>query len=749
MTQDRPERIGRYVVTNVLGSGGMGVVYAATDDLLNRDVAVKVLHRDRADDDTSRQRFWREARLAARVNHPRICQLYDVGEADGQLFIAMERLAGESLATRLRGGAVPVDDSIRIALEVLEALETLHRHGVIHRDLKPSNIFLTPHGAKVLDFGVAGVAASATTVTRQPLTADGAAIGTLRYMAPEQLIGDTVDARADLFAMGATLYEMLAGTPAFDRSTDAGIIDQILHGEVRTLAGSSSITAVDRVVHRAMAKSPAQRYSSAAAMADDLRVALGPDGRSDDRQPRPVARIMVLPFRLLRADAEIDFLGFSLADAVASSLSVLETLVVRSPLAARGFVADDPDLKIIARESEVDAVLTGTLLRAGETVRVTVQLIEAPIGTVLWSHAARVSLDDLFALEDTLVREIVDSLTLPLSGRERQALRHDVPASARAYEFYLRANPLSYDSQSWEIARDLYLQCAQLDPTFAPAWTRLGRLYRLLAKFSPTSVRDAGEQVALAEAAFNRALALNPDLALADSYYAQLELDLGRSQEAMVRLVRRAAMRSSNADLFAALVSACRYCGLLQASFAADERARRLDPGIRTSLTHTCFMAGDYMRAATESERQWQIGNLGGLALLSIGHADAAARLIQEGERYGGTTPQANEALLAGDGIRLRDLLDQHLKTFPDPEWHFYGGLMFAYTQQHDRAVEVLADAVQRGCFPVEPLRRHAWLDPLRERPDFQAMLRDAERRHRAALAAFVEAGGPKLLGAA
>jgi TolB-like protein/predicted Ser/Thr protein kinase len=728
----------------------MGVVYAATDDLLNRDVAVKVLHRDRAEDDTSRQRFWREARLAARVNHPRICQLYDVGEADGQLFIAMERLAGESLAARLRGGAVPVNDSIRIALEVLEALEALHRHGIVHRDLKPSNIFLTPHGAKVLDFGVAGVEASSTSVTQQPLTGAGTTIGTLRYMAPEQVIGSTADARADLFAMGATLYEMLAGAPAFDRATDAGVIDQILHGEVRALAGSPSIAAADRVVHRALAKSAAQRYPSAAAMADDLRMALGPDGQADDRQPHPVTRLMVLPFRLLRADAEIEFLGFSLADAVASSLSVLETLVVRSPLAARRFLTEDPDLQVIARESEVDAVLAGTLLRAGETVRLTVQLLEAPIGTVLWSHAARVSLDDLFELEDTLVREIVDSLTLPLSGRERQALRHDVPASAQAYEFYLRANPLSYDAPSWTIARDLYLQCVQIDPKYAPAWARLGRLSRLLAKFprsATTPDADAGEQVALAEAALNRALALNPDLALADSYYAQLELDLGRSQEAMVRLVRRASVRSSDADLFAALVSACRYCGLLQASFAADERARRLDPGIRTSLTHTCFMAGEYMRSATESERQWQIGNLGGLALLSAGHPDAAARLRLEGERYG--TPEQNRTFLAGDGPGLRDVLGHHLKTFPDPEWHFYAGLMFAYVREHDAAINVLTNAVGRGFFPVDTLRRHAWLDPLRERPDFQAMLRDAEQRHRDALAAFVEAGGPRLLGAA
>jgi len=415
-------------------------------------------------------------------------------------------------------------------------------------------------------------------------------------------------------------------------------------------------------------------------------------------------------------------------------------------------MADVLDLKVIASEGEVDAVLTGTLLCAGESVRLSAQLLEAPSGTVLWSHTSRKSLNDLFELEDTLVREIVDSLTLPLSGRERQTLRSDVPASAKAYEFYLRANPLSYDSQSWEVARDLYLQCLQLDPQYAPAWARLGRLYRLLAKFrqapaTPVPSADASDQVTLAEAAFNRALTLNPDLALADSYYAQLELDLGRSREAMVRLVRRAATRSNDADLFAALVSACRFCGLLQASLAADTRARRLDPHVRTSLTHTCFMAGDYVRADMESERQWQTGNLGGLALLSAGHPDAMQRLAQEGDRYGGTTPEIHLALIARDRVRLRELLDSHLVTFPDPEWHFYAGLMFAYAGECDRAIEVLANAARRGFHPLDTLLHHAWLDPIRERPRFQSLLRDAERRHQDARAAFIEAGGPRLLG--
>ncbi len=212
-----PMRIGRYRVTATLGEGGMGVVYAALDEQLERPIAVKVLRHESAADPTARERFWREARLAASVNHPHICQLYEIGESDGQLFMAMERLEGEPLAARLSRGAVPVAETVQIGLEVLAALEALHRRGITHRDLKPSNVFLTPHGAKVLDFGVS--LGQTGDVTRQPLTSPGAILGTPKYMAPEQVLGNVVTASADLFAMGAILYEMLAGAAAFEADT--------------------------------------------------------------------------------------------------------------------------------------------------------------------------------------------------------------------------------------------------------------------------------------------------------------------------------------------------------------------------------------------------------------------------------------------------------------------------------------------------------------------------------------------------
>ena len=294
----RPVRIGRYLVTDTLGEGGMGVVYAALDEQLERPLAVKVLRHESADDPTARERFWREARLAASVNHPHICQLYEIGESDGRLFMAMERLEGEPLAARLRRGPMPVAETVQSGLEVLAAVEALHRRGITHRDLKPSNIFLTAHGAKVLDFGVS--LGQAGDLTRLPLTSPGALVGTPKYMAPEQVLGHVATASADLFAMGAILYEMLAGAAAFDADGVHAVMEKVLHGDVPTLAGAPEIAAVDRVIHRALAKSPQQRYASAAAMADDLRTALVPGRSEESPGARPVTRLMVLPFRLLQ-----------------------------------------------------------------------------------------------------------------------------------------------------------------------------------------------------------------------------------------------------------------------------------------------------------------------------------------------------------------------------------------------------------------------------------------------------------------
>src|SRR6266542_5829697 len=262
-----PARIGHYAITRKLGQGGMGVVYAARDERLGRSVALKTMASP-SRDDTARLRFWREARAAASANHPNICQIYEIGEDGGELFIAMELLEGESLADRLRRGALSVSEALPIALDILAALSELHARGIVHRDLKPSNVFLTRHGVKVLDFGLARAELDTSTVMLTDLTGVGIVMGTPRYMAPEQVRGEPVDARCDLFAAGAILFEMLTGRPAFDGRTAAEVLHATLQEQPPALAGSSAVAAVDRVIRRALAKRPADRQPSAEAMAE-------------------------------------------------------------------------------------------------------------------------------------------------------------------------------------------------------------------------------------------------------------------------------------------------------------------------------------------------------------------------------------------------------------------------------------------------------------------------------------------------
>ena len=316
----------------------MGVVYAARDDRLQRTVALKTLSA-LTNNPTARQRLWREARAAASVNHPNVCQIYEIGEEDGELFIAMELLEGEVLADRLRRGPLSAADTVPIGLDVLAALSALHARGIVHRDLKPSNVFMTAHGVKLLDFGLARPQLEETlAATVDDLTGSGMVMGTPRYMSPEQVTGKPADARSDLFATGAILFEMLAGRPAFGGNTIAEVIHATCYEQPPALTGSSAVAAVDRVIRRALAKRPDERPGSADAMAEELRAVHGVDGNTASTLAHPMTRLVVLPFRVLRPDPETDFLAFSLPDAIATSLSGIGSLVLRSSAVAARFV---------------------------------------------------------------------------------------------------------------------------------------------------------------------------------------------------------------------------------------------------------------------------------------------------------------------------------------------------------------------------------------------------------------------------
>ena len=448
--------------------------------------------------------------------------------------------------------------------------------------------------------------------------------------------------------------------------------------------------------------------------------------------PRPVTRLIVLPFRLLRSDPDTDFLAFSLPDALTVSLGCLKSLVVRSSMTAARFTGERIDPKTVAAEVDVDMIVTGTLMRAGDAVRVTAQLTDASTGSLVWSDMAQADFGDVFRLQDDLTHRIVASLSLPLTKRDAQLLHHDVPATAKAYEYFLRGNQLSYDSKQYAVARDWYQRAVDEDPKFAPAWARLGRIHHVLAKYIDTGAEDGFVR---AEAAFRRALALNPELTIAHKLYAQLESDLGRARDAMARLVQQA--NNPDPELLAGLVSTCRYCGLLEASADAHTRAVGLEPRIRTSVPHTWFLQGDYARVAGSNRTDFPY--IVSLSLAELGRANDALPPLRELESTMKTRVPgfvvAGRALLEGKHDESIAALHRVVASgFKDPEGLYYAARHLSHLKQIDPAIDLLGRVIAGGfhCYPA--MAADKWLDPLRKKPKFAKLLSHAEEEHKQAV---------------
>ena len=746
-----PECIGPYTISGKLGEGGMGIVYSANDTRLNRTVALKMIL-DSGDDEDSRKRFLREAQAAAQVTHPNICRLYDIGESGGRPFLVMELLEGESISVRLARGPMTLAEALPVMLSILSALSALHRSSIVHRDLKPSNVFLSAHGVKLLDFGLAKRFTplsdnGRTQSVLNDLTAQGVIAGTPRYASPEQLTGGLVDARSDLFAAAAILFEALAGKPAFSGNSMVEIFHSVLYETPPALTGSQAISAVDRIAQRAMDKNPASRFASADEMAAELRAVMRLEDSGTLVKTMAVKRLIVLPFRVLRSDPETDFLAFSLPDAIAASLAGLSSLVVRSSLAAARFAGASLDLREIAKEVDVDTVLTGTLLRAGTQLRLATQLVEAPSGTLIWSKASQVELRDTFQLQDELVSGVVESLALPLTAGERRQLAHDSPASTAAYDLYLRANEAGKAYSGFPEAIALYEQCVALDPGYAPAWARLGRARWMLAKFSG----GAPEKLEQGRIAIERALELNPDLPLAHNLYTNIQVDQGHAMNAMKRLLKRLRIAKTDPELFAGLAHASRYCGLLQASLEADRQARRLDPNIQTTVTHTYFAVGDYQSALDAGSRDF--GYFLPLRLAMLGRVEEAIAMLKEKElvvpeRLGQVFMSSLRTLLEGNreaSLQASDLLISG--GFKDPEGKYYLARQLAALNDAVRATFVLESTVDGGYFCYPQMASDPWLDPLRADAGFKRILEKAQALHQEAIEVFRAEGGPPLLG--
>lgn len=423
---------------------------------------------------------------------------------------------------------------------------------------------------------------------------------------------------------------------------------------------------------------------------------------------------------------------------------------MRSSAAAARFAGEAPDLQALAAHADVDRVVLGTLLRAGDQLRATVQLVEAPSGTLLASHTAEASLGHLFRLQDDIARRVVDALALPLGGTSTSPAP-EAP-QADAYELYLRANELARTYDGLSRARDLYGRCLEIDPEFAPAWAHLGRCHRLLGKYVENS-RDGASRAA---EALRRALEIDPRLSVAHKLLAAVESDIGQAPQAVVRLLREAGRHGNDPELFAGLVHALRYCGLFEESVAAHREARRLDPNIATSVDHTLLMKGDLetllatQRPATPADRMLRVITLG-----LAGKRDAAREdllIVFQAARLLPTIRAWGEYLMAWLDRRASDMLAMRetlrgFELLADPEASFRQGWLLCDVGEHARGLECLRGAVVRGYFVAPTLSSRSQFDPLRGDAAFQELLEAAGAGRDQALAAFREGGGERLLG--